>query len=1091
MPRRSIRFSRSRAAAVALPGPACARLMEPRFNADFSAVRVHNDAHAHGLARAVSAQAFTVGRNIVFGAGHYAPESESGKRLLAHELTHTIQQGATSSIVARAPQSNQASHPAPKSQMPEFTPSYFDGKSPSELAIKAAQILVKDGIKLDQLSNHELIVVYEKRVYLYTLEVTPATGPHQPDWERVSARLDHDFELTATPPVYGLTFGRPSRSAPHARLGQLKGDTKARLTSVDWDPAERITRWAKMTATEETQYIGNKVPVVLVPGRPTQAQPQAQSESTATPDDGTHPGGGGEVRHVKTGRRSEEKGSGGKSAESGGEKSAGGNGEKSGKGKARTSPTTDGKTPGEFRPTYIPDAFMGELDPRYPATDGAFPSSITASPTLIPLHGSASLTMKLVFGYNATNAVSQVWDASTLVHYKWELWDVTGALGASNNEKVAKELRQKPLDESAHIIDQWEDVDAHQRMAEYEAQNRHSETIIDSGGTPSKPAEEREREVSVERFNHATRWVSAIVSAGGHLVESIFHRATIWDDSIKREWNSQGKFLVRCVAWPQENGGRRYWPSVSTTFVEVRPAEYVARNTLDIEELQLNLWKLEREQTTDPRRKKELGRKIDQLEITAYGSAVEALNLAVEQKQAALGSAKGRERQKLEEELKAVSAQRDLAKQGEAGPTGSDGKPMHAFRPRVAMMSSMTGSTVPLLLQLMPTTHYNVKPGESRREWVLMDVAAKGGPLVNRYFGDGPTDGEAIEAALLEFATHNGYGPGTIAMYIPESIPNITKRYLHEESVVVGDQLAKQRLSDVVTLLTAASFFSSVAGELATIIGGTMAYGNIVSRLRTGTLELDSALISDMLGVLGTIGSVGGRMAGLALQKVEGAYVIALESGNVGEIARAWKHMGRANFAAKAAALANNISMWGGIAMAEHGVITGLVAISEAELNGDMTHAAASSQRVKLLLGAVQSHAFLFTGLLHRPQGQIEVPSSPREMPVRPEPRKESHAPLDVDNAVPRPPVPGTDHIGEFSVPGLKPVPDAVPKPVVAGTDDPGVSMFQGRSPMWTPSATRILGRQLWTSALGCRPRKSTMPTPPRRRTGTMLKPIA
>lgn len=66
--------------------------MEPRFKADFSAVRVHADAHAHDLARSVNAQAFTVGNNVVFGAGHYSPDSDRGKRLLAHELTHVVQQ---------------------------------------------------------------------------------------------------------------------------------------------------------------------------------------------------------------------------------------------------------------------------------------------------------------------------------------------------------------------------------------------------------------------------------------------------------------------------------------------------------------------------------------------------------------------------------------------------------------------------------------------------------------------------------------------------------------------------------------------------------------------------------------------------------------------------------------------------------------------------------------------------------------------------------------------------------------------------------------------------------------------------------------
>jgi len=76
-----------------LPDPVRS-IMEPRFGADFGNVRVHSDAGAHDLARAVSARAFTVGRDIVFGAGKYASETEEGRRLLAHELTHGAQQGA-------------------------------------------------------------------------------------------------------------------------------------------------------------------------------------------------------------------------------------------------------------------------------------------------------------------------------------------------------------------------------------------------------------------------------------------------------------------------------------------------------------------------------------------------------------------------------------------------------------------------------------------------------------------------------------------------------------------------------------------------------------------------------------------------------------------------------------------------------------------------------------------------------------------------------------------------------------------------------------------------------------------------------------
>jgi len=65
---------------------------EPRFSADFSQVRVHADNRAHEAAESVNAKAFTTGKDVVFGKGQYCPDTEAGKKLLAHELTHVIQQ---------------------------------------------------------------------------------------------------------------------------------------------------------------------------------------------------------------------------------------------------------------------------------------------------------------------------------------------------------------------------------------------------------------------------------------------------------------------------------------------------------------------------------------------------------------------------------------------------------------------------------------------------------------------------------------------------------------------------------------------------------------------------------------------------------------------------------------------------------------------------------------------------------------------------------------------------------------------------------------------------------------------------------------
>ncbi len=77
--------------------------MGQRFGHDFSHVRVHTDGAAEQSAQDVHAHAYTVGHNIVFGAGRFAPGAHEGRRLLAHELTHVVQQtGANESRIAYA-----------------------------------------------------------------------------------------------------------------------------------------------------------------------------------------------------------------------------------------------------------------------------------------------------------------------------------------------------------------------------------------------------------------------------------------------------------------------------------------------------------------------------------------------------------------------------------------------------------------------------------------------------------------------------------------------------------------------------------------------------------------------------------------------------------------------------------------------------------------------------------------------------------------------------------------------------------------------------------------------------------------------------
>ena len=78
--------------------PALRQDMEQRFGHDFSQVRVHSGGGAAQSARDINANAYTVGSNVVFGTGQWAPETREGRRLIAHELTHVVQQSGSDRI---------------------------------------------------------------------------------------------------------------------------------------------------------------------------------------------------------------------------------------------------------------------------------------------------------------------------------------------------------------------------------------------------------------------------------------------------------------------------------------------------------------------------------------------------------------------------------------------------------------------------------------------------------------------------------------------------------------------------------------------------------------------------------------------------------------------------------------------------------------------------------------------------------------------------------------------------------------------------------------------------------------------------------
>src|SRR5260370_14558620 len=108
--------------------PSMRNYFEPRFGYDFSRVRIHNESSAHRAAANIRAGAFTVNNSIAFANGRYAPETPQGRVLLAHELTHVIQQGThpqipQAHVIQREPSQHGKKDPGPGEKPSAQTPS--------------------------------------------------------------------------------------------------------------------------------------------------------------------------------------------------------------------------------------------------------------------------------------------------------------------------------------------------------------------------------------------------------------------------------------------------------------------------------------------------------------------------------------------------------------------------------------------------------------------------------------------------------------------------------------------------------------------------------------------------------------------------------------------------------------------------------------------------------------------------------------------------------------------------------------------------------------------------------------------------------
>jgi hypothetical protein len=183
---------------------------EPRMGQDFSGVRIHADSKAADTAQTIQAKAFTLGNNIVFNTGQYSPNNQEGKKLLAHELTHVVQQNGGTNVGGKRA-------PTPLSGIQQT------GRSPTDQgSVQAAG------------ANGSINTIQQTPERIQRLSVT-VTNPLTTGTCGGTSRVAWDFTLSATAPADGYLVQNVKIHDHEENCPTTVNNTPASPTSQFWE----------------------------------------------------------------------------------------------------------------------------------------------------------------------------------------------------------------------------------------------------------------------------------------------------------------------------------------------------------------------------------------------------------------------------------------------------------------------------------------------------------------------------------------------------------------------------------------------------------------------------------------------------------------------------------------------------------------------------------------------------------------------------------------------------------------------------------------------------------------------------------------
>lgn len=709
---------------------------EPRFGRNFDGVRVRVDAEA---AEAVQARAYTVGQNLVFGRGEYAPDTTEGRRLIAHELAHVVQSAPG---IAREPTSG-ATLPCTRKYQDGSAKAYPQDTSRYPSGRYVIWGTFHDGVR----------------------DIESAARETADNWIRwrfkslssaVASRIRAEFL---------------------AQQWEWRADASKAADGCQYYLDMPIAMMERLVALAARDAGGVKAEE----REKTAGMPELPAVDSSPGDEGMVPGGGSDG-----GRGAEETQAPEEQRKKAAERALDPSSVYQQGREGATHPPFPARLEGPQQEVMRGiGTYRMVLD--YAATTADPLMQIAYHMNYVQYHWELFDITQVV--KNSLGKAGEQEAARTSVAAA----RAVKAVDALREEE--KKARSTPMAPNAQVGT----LDAAERRAENVSEQlaQEEQTARAQLRDPLSAAKGGSAVDVVTRYianelNLALLDVSALVAAGGISLGALSD--LLAGPSLEQEVpfpNREGYFMIRCIAQPAPRGpegSERRAASVATRIVQVRKPDIVARDVLGEPEVAIKELELQEELARTEEDKARIAEKIQDARLEATGDVVELLKKRLDAKKAERDAATGYRKARLQGEVDQLQLRYDQARDKRTGTVG-----LH-YRPRTVFVSQVTGETYPLLLDL---SELAVDNGKRVR---LMDLTRPDSAPIDR---TGATLEDAVRNAFRELGSHGGLGRGTLAIRMPANFPGNLPEYVldtaDENTAVVKRRL--QDLASVLLVL--------------------------------------------------------------------------------------------------------------------------------------------------------------------------------------------------------------------------------------------------------------------------------------------------